>query len=196
MRILLRLLRRHWWLTQCAVAVRLLVGEGFGHRSSGRYGHLAQLCYYHFDREYGGSFAPNTALASSSRPGQGPHEAFFGESSWWSSIRGGPVLFGRSGQCVSPLAVALVVFPSSHLWEHMLPNYSMPNFKSIKVSNLFIFPSTDAGHVVGSAPSKPRDLTPFMSHPFGPYDIGHQVGHHAGPKCGSFFWTACVWAIK
>ncbi|KAK5795609.1 hypothetical protein PVK06_036881 [Gossypium arboreum] len=90
----------------------MMMDPGRGGRSSsgghGR-GHLAQRCYYRFDREYGDASTLNTApvMALSGSPSHGPCDAMFGEHGWWSAHsapaslggRSGPASFGDPGRC-------------------------------------------------------------------------------------------------
>lgn len=92
-------------------------GRGFQSRIQcqicGRFGNLAQRCYYYFNCDYGSASAP--AMAPFRSAGHGSLDETFGELGWWSLAYGvlvslggcgGLILFGGLGRCIVPSVVS------------------------------------------------------------------------------------------
>ncbi|KAH1108299.1 hypothetical protein J1N35_012067 [Gossypium stocksii] len=109
---------------RCAWWPVIFYGRGRGFRTClqcqicGRYGHLAQKCYYRFDRDYGSPSAPasNPPLVFSGSADRGSRENGLSEHGWSLSGRSGLVPFGGSGPYVSASMAASIVYPCDASW--------------------------------------------------------------------------------
>ncbi|KAK5838382.1 hypothetical protein PVK06_007111 [Gossypium arboreum] len=167
-------------------------GRGFRihlpYQICGRFGHMAQKCYYRFDRDYGGPSTQSPTMVSvfSGRASHGSHKGGISDG-WCLSVCDGPVAFDGPEQYVSTSVAGTMEYPYDVIWGGLSHNSYIPQQSFARFTKPFLSHREGVGQLLRSNSDsvgsyRDNDAPSHLPHELGqlPRELGPQFGPNIG----------------